>query len=220
MAKALLSLLRSEKIPLRLRKKIGKFYPLKKGTPFDIDFLGAKYHGTVGNLVDNKMFLYGRDEAPTLRLIQSLLKKHKMNNPDGITTFVDIGVNSGVHFVCGAVVADKTYGFEPWDKVRNRAQFNLDLNKPHHGQIFPFGLSDKDDKLPFLCPAEQNLGTGAFVRGDKKHKNLFNMKRVFHSKKPSLSTSATATKSCAMKTFNQMSLKLILKVLKNMCWRD
>lgn len=159
-----LKFLRSENVPLRVRKKLGKILPFKQSIPFTMNFLGANYSGTTGSLVDNKMYLYGRDEAPTLRLIQSLLRTQKKNANDK-TTFVDIGVNTGVHLVCGAVCADFSYGFEPWDRVRNIAQHNMDLNKPHHGQIFPFGLSDTNDMLPFLRPSDKNLGMGAFVRG-------------------------------------------------------
>jgi FkbM family methyltransferase len=158
-------------VPLRLRKKVGKMMSLKRNVPFTVHFLGAIYSGETGNHVDDKMYLYGRSEAPTLRLIQTLLKSHKRATGKA-STFIDVGVNSGVHMVCGAVCADKAYGFEPWDKVRAVAQKNLDANHAAHAKIFPFGLSDKNDTLPFLRPAHTNLGMGAFVRGSETDQKI------------------------------------------------
>jgi FkbM family methyltransferase len=161
----LLQFLRSEFVPLRLRKKVGKFVPCRRNVSFTVNCLGATYMGETGNHVDNKVYLYGRHESPTLRVIQTYLKRYKQYTGKP-STFVDVGVNSGLHMVCGAVCADHAYGFEPWDKMREVAQKNLHINKLDNARIFPFGLSDKDDVLPFLQPSTQNLGMGAFVRGD------------------------------------------------------
>ncbi|GEM_PF-1246065 len=163
---ALQPFLRSERIPLRLRKKVGKMIRLESGVSFEIEVLGAQYRGRTGHHIDNKVYLYGRHEAPTLRLIRHIAQSKKAASSAPFT-YVDVGVNSGLHLVCGAAVSDFAYGFEPWIPMVETAQKNLDHNQFKHATLFPFGLSDEDATLPYMPPAGTNLGIGSFVKGDE-----------------------------------------------------
>lgn len=152
---------RSPALPLRLRKKLARLARLPAiGTEFTVPFFGSIYHGRIGNHIDNKIYLYGAHEAATLRLIQVILQAAPPPK-----TFVDIGVNSGAHLICGARVADQSYGFEPWPAIRPIADRNIDANTlSSKVTLLPYGLSDCDEILPYLAPAGTNLGTGAFAK--------------------------------------------------------
>lgn len=157
-----LNFLRDHRIPLRLRKKLGRLFPLPKNQPFSITLHGAHYGGVTGNLVDDKVYLYGSHEAATLRLIRAILSYTRAQGRP--TTYVDIGVNSGLHLICAGQHCDRAIGFEPWEKILSIAQDNIRRNPgmAEHCQIFPFGLSDQDEILPFHPPLGNNLGVGSF----------------------------------------------------------
>lgn len=158
----LLLLLRSDYIPLRLRKKIGKLagHP-PAGMPFQVKVFGALFEGQTGNHQDDKIYTYGSHEAATLRLMRSILEHQRQNGVEPV--YLDIGTNVGQHLVAVAAKARYAYGFEPWDKVRDRALNNLALNDFAHVQVLPYGLSDQDAKLPYFPPAGGNLGVGSFA---------------------------------------------------------
>lgn len=159
---ALLPVLRNDLIPLRLRKKIGKIagHP-PAGMKFQVKVFGALFEGQTGNHQDDKIYTYGSHEAATLRLMRSILDHHQKNGVEPV--YLDIGTNVGQHLVAVAAKARYAYGFEPWDKVRDRALSNLALNDFGHVQVLPFGLSDQDAHLPYFPPAGGNLGVGSFA---------------------------------------------------------
>lgn len=159
---SLLPLLRNDKIPLRLRKKIGKLagHPAP-GIDFQVRMFDALFEGKTGTHQDDKIYLYGSHEAATLRLMRNILAAQRRK---GITPcYLDIGTNIGQHLVAVAGLAARAVGFEPWDKVRDVALKNLSINQFQHVNVMPYGLSDQSAHLPYFPPATGNLGIGSFM---------------------------------------------------------
>lgn len=159
---SLLPLLRNDKIPLRLRKKIGKLagHPAP-GTAFQVRMFDAIFEGKTGAHQDDKIYVYGSHEAATLRLMRNVLAVQRQNGLQPV--YLDIGTNIGQHLVAVASLASRAVGFEPWDKVRDCALKNLAINDFSHADVLPFGLSDQAAHLPYFPPATGNLGIGSFM---------------------------------------------------------
>ncbi len=81
---------------------------------------------------------------------------------------LDVGTNTGVHLISCAALADASYGFEPWEPVRNKAVGNVLRNNLSQVRIFDFGLSDVNAELPFFPPSNNNFGAGTFAADDEK----------------------------------------------------
>lgn len=156
-----LSVTRNPRIPLTIRKKIGKCGVVRAGQTFRIDLFGRHYDGMTGIHMDDKIYLYGLHEAATVRLIRRILTRQKAMDLKPV--YMDIGTNAGMHLVAAADLAAEAYGFEPWGVVRQKALHNMDINGLDHVRIFDFGLSDENAALPFQPPGDNNLGTGMFV---------------------------------------------------------
>lgn len=156
-----LPFLRNDKIPLRVRKKLGKL----TGSPspdnvFQVRLFDAVFEGKTGNHQDDKIYLYGSHEPATLRLLRDILAHNVKNGIKPV--YLDIGTNVGQHLIAVAGLAKDAYGFEPWESVRERAVKNLALNNFTHAKIMPYGLSDEAAMLPYFPPASGNLGIGSF----------------------------------------------------------
>ncbi len=156
----LLSLTRNPHIPLTLRKKIGRLAKPADGQTFRIGVFDQVYEGQTGNHMDNKIYLYGLHEAATIRLMRIILGQQRAAGLSPV--LMDIGTNAGLHLIAAAGLADRAYGFEPWEKVRARAGRSAALNKLSHMAILPFGLSDEDATLPYAPPDTDNFGAGSF----------------------------------------------------------
>lgn len=155
-------ILRNSSVPLRLRKKIARFYPaLPKGMEFDARVFGQMYRGQLGIHMDDKVFLFGSHEPATIRLMRGLLRYQKSQGQKPV--YLDIGTNTGQHLISVAPCADAAYGFEPYEPVRTRAEANVAANRMAHVRVFDCGLSNQDADLPFTPPEGNNLGVGTFL---------------------------------------------------------
>ena len=158
-----LSILKNPEIPLRIRKKIKKFMDTPEaGQAFTAPLFEYLYHGQTGNHQDDKIFTYGMHEPATIRFMRAVLRFQKDRNIDPV--YADIGTNMGQHLLAICGLAQRAFGFEPWGVVRTIAQKQLDENQVTNTQILPFGLSDQDASLSYTRPANNNLGTGMFVK--------------------------------------------------------
>ncbi len=158
----LLKFMRNQALPLRLRKKVGKFIGSPQpGTRFKIKVFDALFEGETGSHQDDKIFYYGAHEPATLRLMRDIMEYQAAQGMDPV--YLDIGTNIGQHLIAVASKARYAYGFEPWSKVRDEALKNLALNDFGHVQVLPFGLSDVSAQLPYFPPVKKNLGCGSFM---------------------------------------------------------
>ncbi len=158
----LLKFMRNPSLPLRLRKKVGKFIGSpKSGMRFQIKVFDALFEGETGSHQDDKIFYYGAHEPATLRLMRDIMEYQAARGVEPV--YLDIGTNIGQHLIAVASKARYAYGFEPWDKVRSEALKNLALNDFAHVQVLPFGLSNESARLPYFPPVKKNLGVGSFM---------------------------------------------------------
>ena len=156
-----LKLTRNPRVSLRLRKKLGKLRKPRAGIAYRIPLFDTIYSGETGNHIDNKIFMYGRHEAPTLRLLRGIAL---WQNAQGVKSVaLDIGTNSGAHLLAVAKICTAAYGFEPWNEVRKLATSNLAVNNLKT-TVFDFGLSDHTETLPFIMPQGSNHGIGSFIK--------------------------------------------------------
>lgn len=159
---SLLPFLRNDKVPLRLRKKVGKVTGLPcPETAFQIKMFDAVFEGKTGPHQDNKIYMYGSHEPATLRLMRTILESQRKKGLRPV--YLDIGTNIGQHLTAVAGLAEQAFGFEPWETVRACALRNVAINNFSHVDILPFGLSDQNAHLPYFPPASGNMGNGSFV---------------------------------------------------------
>lgn len=156
----MLSVLRNKAIPLRVRKKIGKIYPIPNERDFQIPMFAHEYIGRTGTHLDDKVYLYGLHEPSTIHLMRQILIDQKQKGKK--TNYMDIGTNVGMHLIALADLIDRGYGFEPWKPVRDIAVEKLKSNNIEHIKIFDYGLSNKNGSCPFMPPANNNIGVGSF----------------------------------------------------------
>ncbi len=157
-----LKITRNACIPLRLRKKLGKFMAKNvTETPFRTSIFDLNYEGALGNHMDNKIFIYGLHEPATIRLSRDILQHQKQQGKTPV--YMDIGTNCGLHLLCCAPMADKAYGFEPWEIVRKRAENNIKINGLQNVKIFDCAVSDEDTIMDFAQPHTNNFGVGSLA---------------------------------------------------------
>lgn len=158
-----LCIMRHNRLPLRLRKKMGKFLIGKPpARPYRMALFGdLVYEGACGNHMDDKIYMYGLHESATIKLSRTILAWQRSNGQ--APCYMDIGTNSGLHLMCCAPLAEKAYGFEPWDVVRTKAEKNLQINNLSNTKIFACALSDENTEMDFLQPCADNLGVGTLA---------------------------------------------------------
>ena len=157
----MLNFTRNSKIPLKIRRQIGKFLRKKNHhIDFTLSVFGQNYTGTTTNHMDHKIYIYGCHESATIRLIRNRLINQRQQGQSPV--YMDIGTNTGLHLMSVAPLCDKAFGFEPFDRVRTRAENHISANNIENVTIFPFGLSDKNEKLTYNQPSQSNLGNGFF----------------------------------------------------------
>lgn len=170
----LTSFLRNTRIPLRVRKKLGKVLPIREGQTFTIRLFESLYEGVTGNHLDNKTYLYGMHEPASIRFMRGTLNAQRAA---GITpVYFDVGTNTGAHLLGIATCADRAVGFEPWAPVRNRALSNLALNPLPHVSVQDYGLGAEEALVPFAPPVAGNHGTGSFFRRDETSSEILRVR--------------------------------------------
>ncbi len=143
-----------------MKKFVGKPAPKIQ---FSAPLFEHQYFGQTGNHQDDKIFLYGMHEPATIRFMRAVLRYQKSKNM--IPVYADIGTNMGQHLIGVCGLAKQTYGFEPWQVVRDIATMQIQKNNIQNAHIFPFGLSDVHAHLPYSKPENDNLGTGMLIQG-------------------------------------------------------
>jgi len=146
----------------------GLFRPLKKsayrkfcrrnrGKEFVVETqTGFKVKTTIGDNVDNAIYVYGTFEQGTSEVIRRLSKVCK--------TFVDVGCNIG-YYSClyhrfnpeGSV-----YAIDPNPEMIKRTSENLDLNSCKEYKVFHFGVSNTSGKLELNVPRHRH-STSSFA---------------------------------------------------------
>lgn len=138
-------------------KRLSKLGPAPD-SPFVQDFYGLQYYGNLTNNIDFNIYFYGAFEKPLLYFLRDTLSR--LNKDKAI--FVDIGANVGQHSLFMAAHGAQVHSFEPFDRVRNQLQMQIDKNALTSITVHPLGLSNENTRLPFFAPTGNNAGIGSF----------------------------------------------------------
>ncbi|OQX94562.1 MAG: hypothetical protein B6I23_00690 [Rickettsiaceae bacterium 4572_127] len=131
------------------RKKFRKFFVFKFKT-------GAKFKD--GKVIFNKdlSLYYDSKDLDAFFILQETLLNDTYNfktiKPNKKTILIDIGMNRGFVSLISAdkyKSIEKVYGFEPFKKIYDIAQKNINLNKKYSKKIVAnnFGLGGKDEVI-------------------------------------------------------------------------
>jgi FkbM family methyltransferase len=135
-------------------------------TPFEVDFFGQRYSGSLNVLVDQTVFFFGAYALQELYLLRDLLK---LRGPQ--PTFVDIGANVGHHSLFLSRYASQVHSFEPWSVVSRHISEKISLNSITNISLHPVGLSDAEGSIDFYASASGNTGTGSFSGAHSQDRN-------------------------------------------------
>lgn len=145
-------------LPRRHCKKIYKHLPdTLKSFPFEVDFYGFTYTGDLQNRNDREVFFKGAFEKDILYCMRDVIKSLGTQ-----VTVLDVGANVGQHALFLSPYAEHVYAFEPYQPVRQIADYHFRSNNLNNVTLYPVGLSDESMHLPFYPPPSTNLGKGSF----------------------------------------------------------
>lgn len=168
---------RQRRLPYKTRRSlIKRLAPeLLKDYPFEADFFepefGLRFSGNIVNYIDRLVYFCGAHEKYMLNLLRDYMRRLRASDK-GRLLYVDAGANAGNHVLLMSKLADEVHAFEPFERVRQQLQENIELNRLANVQVYPFGLSHKDDVLPFYAAPDSNLGAASFWQ-DHKQDNYY-----------------------------------------------
>ncbi len=116
---------------------------------------GIQFELRPGQHVDYYIYLAGAYEKRFLYFIETLLPVAR--------TVLDIGANIGNHALFFSKVFRQVHAFEPNPEVIARLKRNVARNAAANIQVHEIGLSDRNDRLPFVLEDKTNAGKGCFV---------------------------------------------------------
>jgi len=129
--------------------------------PFDVDFFGARYTGTLANFIDWSVYFYGAYSSHELMLLRDVARGLRASGQS--IHFCDVGANVGQHSLFMSMHADRVSSFEPFPRVCKKLRALLEHNCIDNVRVFPVALGDADGELDYFEPDESNLGTGSFA---------------------------------------------------------
>ncbi|MHC4351603.1 MAG: FkbM family methyltransferase [Planctomycetota bacterium] len=134
-----------------------KFCRRNRGKEFIVETqAGFKIKTTIGDNVDNAIYVYGAYERGTSEVVRRL---------SGICkTFVDVGCNIG-YYSClyhRFNPEGRVYAIDPNPEMVRRTSENLDLNSCKKYKVFNFGVSNTSGKLELNVPRHRH-STSSFA---------------------------------------------------------
>jgi hypothetical protein len=134
-------------VPYRFRKSF-----VKRACPkilsdyqFEINCYGMKYAGNTKNHTDRLFLMFGGCKKYILSFMKDFYASVKKNDFE----FVDIGTHVGNHSLFMAGYANKIHAFEPNLSAREALKKRVTLNGLKNINIYPFGLSNRSEKILF-----------------------------------------------------------------------
>lgn len=158
-------------LPYRLRKSIvKKIHPaLLNNHQFEVDFYGLRYAGNTNNSTDRLFFMFGGCEKYMLSLLKDYIISQKKND----AVFLDVGAHVGNHALFMSKYVRKVHSFEPNPVVRNSLESNLKLNEINNVIVYPLGLGDVNETIPFYVPKKDHLSCGSFCSDHDKRNEYY-----------------------------------------------
>ena len=107
----------------------------QKPQPFEVDFFGLSYSGSLANFIDWTVYYYGAFSANELRLLAALAAALRAQGKP--VNFYDVGANIGHHTLFMSADADHVFSFEPFAVVRNEMERKLKHTESGIQRPFP-----------------------------------------------------------------------------------
>ena len=133
-----------------------------EAVPFEVDFFGFRYPGSLDHFIDWNVFFYGAYSTSELMLLRDAAVALKRSGCE--VNFYDVGANVGQHSLFMSALADRIFSFEPFEAVRTKLDEKIKLNEITNITIFPVALGDTDADLEYHEPAGTNMATGSFAK--------------------------------------------------------
>jgi len=172
-AKCAIAASRKRAIPYKYRMSVIKrLHPsMLKDFPFEADLMGLRFSGNLVNFIDRMIYFTGAHEKHMLHFLRDVIGGLRAANLSPIV-FADVGANAGNHSLYLSTLADQVYAFEPFERVRKQFEANIARNRISNIRVFPFGLSNRQETLPFYAGPDSNLGAASFVKDHTTYNTL------------------------------------------------
>lgn len=161
-------------IPYRVRRSV-----LKRLAP---DFLtqqrdavfvdGLRFRCNLVDYIERLIYFCGAHEKFMLAFLRDAAAQIE-NATNAPVSYVDVGANVGNHAIYMASRVAKVHAFEPFPRVRDRLDANIELNKLDNIVVHPVGLGEKDAEMPFFAPPDANQGAGSFMEGFPEYNTAY-----------------------------------------------
>jgi FkbM family methyltransferase len=149
------ALCRSPKIPLSLRRKVGRLFVPFSGEPFTIQIDGRPYSGRLDNTIEWVVFVTGQYyEYTYLNLVRGFGLSGRA---------LDVGGNVGNHAVALAGIFEEVISVEPYPPLFERLREKTEGLPWVRAHNVAFGAAT--GVIGFSPPRGRNLGTGRVGAG-------------------------------------------------------
>jgi FkbM family methyltransferase len=150
--------------PFRYRRSLIKriFPDILKDHEFETNFFGYKYKGNMRDYINRNIYLCGAHEKYMLYFLRDYVYKHKLED----SLYIDVGANVGNHALFMSKIVKQVHAFEPYEKVREQLDRTINDNEIENIEVYPVGLGECEEKLPFYQPPDSNLGAASFNKGN------------------------------------------------------
>jgi FkbM family methyltransferase len=92
--------------------------------------------------------------------------------------FIDVGCSAGYHSLFLSRAVKQIHAFDPYLPAIERFRKMIGRNGFTNIRVHPVGLGDKDERLPFFEPLEQNFSTGTFRDRDDQQRATKSQLRI------------------------------------------
>jgi FkbM family methyltransferase len=146
---------RADRIPLAIRRRIGRAFVPYTDEEFSLDIDGVLYRGRLDSSLEWIVWVTGRFfEYTYLNLIRTLRLRGAA---------VDVGANVGNHALAFSTMFDEVIAVEPYEPLYRRLEEKV--RGFGNVRIHRIGLGSEAGRVGFLAPTGRNTGTGHVAEG-------------------------------------------------------
>ena len=115
--------------------------------PFEVDYFGKRYAGSLANFMDWTIYFFGRYESEELALFRDVARALRSQRDQ--VTFYDVGANAGTHSLFMSGQVSQVHAFEPNPAMVERLTSRIRGNSLQNVTVHPVGLADSDEARGF-----------------------------------------------------------------------
>ena len=108
--------------------------------PFEVDYFGKRYAGSLANFMDWTIYFFGRYESEELALFRDVARALRSQRDQ--VTFYDVGANAGTHSLFMSGQVSQVHAFEPNPAMVERLTSRIRGNSLQNVTVHPVGLAD------------------------------------------------------------------------------